>query len=251
MKNPTIKLNDYVVEYSLKGEGSQSIVLINGFRMPLDSWNLLHPSIEKLGKVLAYNRLGIGNSSKAMSDQTGTTVVETLRNLLKVVDLSPPYVLVGHSLGGLFTNLYARMYPEEVSGMVLVDATHPDEPKKQNELQPHNFVVAINNWLKSIERTFDPYKYSEEEMTDETVNQVNQACSFPQIPLAVVSGTKKMPFVPERNFEIHLRFQKELARLSSTAKHYAAEGSGHFPQVTEPEIVLAAIKAVVEFAKPA
>jgi pimeloyl-ACP methyl ester carboxylesterase len=254
MKNQTIKLNDLIVEYSLKGEGNRSIVLINGFRMPLDSWNMLYPSIEKLGKVFAYNRFGIGNSSKAMSDQTGTTVVETLRHLLKVVDLSPPYVLVGHSLGGLFINLYARMYPEEVSGIVFVDATHPDEPKGQNELQEHNFVnfvLAINNWLKSIERIFDKYKYSEDEKIDETINQVNNAGSFPQIPLAVVSGTKKMPFVPERNFEIHLQFQKELVTLSPNSKHYTAEGSGHFPQITEPEIVLAAIKDVVEFAKTA
>lgn len=83
------------------------------------------------------------------------------------------------------------MYPEEVSGIVFVDATHPDEPKKQNELQQHNFVLAINNWLKSIERIFDKYKYSEDEKIDKTINRVNNARSFPQIPLAVVSGTKK------------------------------------------------------------
>ncbi|MFO7585370.1 MAG: alpha/beta hydrolase [Anaerolineales bacterium] len=249
MKNQTIKLSDFIIEYSLKGESNTSIVLINGFRMPLDSWNMLYPDIEKLGKVFAYNRLGVGNSSKAMSDQTGSTVVETLRNLLKAVDLAPPYVLVGHSLGGIFTNLYARMVPEEVSGIVLVDAAHPDEPKKQNELQQHNFVSAINNWLKSIECIFDKYKYSEYEKIDETINQLNNARGFPQVPLVVVSGTKKMPFVPEKNFEVHLQFQKELAALSSNSKHYIAEGSGHFPQITEPEIVLAAIKDVVEFAK--
>ena len=89
MKNQTIILNDFIIEYSLKGEGNTSIVFINGFRMPLDSWNMLYPSIEKVGKVFVYNRFGIGYSSKAMSDQTGTTVVETLRNLLQVVDLSP------------------------------------------------------------------------------------------------------------------------------------------------------------------
>ena len=251
MKNQTIKLNDSIFEYSLKGEGNTPIVFINGFRMPLDSWNMLYPGIEKLGKVFVYNRLGVGNSSKATSDQTGTTVVETLRNLLRIVDLSPPYVLVGHSLGGLFANLCARMYPEEVSGIVLVDAAHPDEPKKQNELQQQNFVLTINNWLKSIECIFDRYKYSEDEKIDETINQVNNAPNFPQIPLAVISGTKKMPFVPEKNFEIHFQFQKELATLSSNSKHYIAKGSGHFPQITEPEIVLAAIKdvVVVEFTK--
>jgi pimeloyl-ACP methyl ester carboxylesterase len=145
MKNQTIKLNDLIIEYSLKGEGNPSIVFINGFRMPLDSWNRLYPGVEKLGRVFTYNRPGIGNSSKAMSDQTGTTVVETLRSLLKVVGLPSPYVLVGHSLGGIFANLYTRMYPEEVSGIVLVEAAHPDEPKKQKEIQKTNLVMAINN----------------------------------------------------------------------------------------------------------
>jgi pimeloyl-ACP methyl ester carboxylesterase len=184
-----------------------------------------------------------------MSDQTGTTVVETLRSLLKIVGLPSPYVLVCHSLGGIFANLYARMYPEEVSGIVLVEAAHPDEPKKQKEIQKNNLVMAINNGLKSIERIFDQYKYSEEENIDETINQVNNAGSFPQIPLAVVSGTKKMPFVPENNFGVHLQFQKELLSFSSNSKHYTAEESGHFPQLTEPEIVIAAIKDVVELAK--
>lgn len=242
MKNQTIKLNNSIIEYSLKGEGSRSIVLINGFRMPLDSWYMLYPDIEKLGKVFAYNRPGVGNSSKATSDQTGVTVVETLRSLLKAVAIAPPYILVGHSLGGLFTNLYARLYPEEVSAIVLVESAHPNEPKRQKELQQHNFVLAINNGLKSFERIFEKYKYSEDEKIEETINQINNANGFPPIPVAVVSGAKKMPFVPEKNFEIHLQFQKELIALSSNSKHYLAECSGHFPQITEPEIVLAAIR---------
>ena len=121
----------------------------------------------------------------------------------------------------------------------------------QKAKQQHNFVLAINDWLKSIERIFDGYKYSEDEKIAETITQVHQASGFPKIPLAVVSGTKKMPFVPEKNFELHLQFQKELATLSSNSKHYTAEASGHFPQITEPEIVLAAIKDVIEFAKTA
>ena len=164
------------------------------------------------------------------------------------VELPPPYVLVGNSLGGIFTNIYARTYPEEVSGIVLVEAAHPDEPKKQNEGQKQSFVLSINNGLKSIERKFDQYKYSEEEKIDETINQVKNAGGFPQIPLAVVTGTKKMPFVPESNFELHLQFQKELLALSASSKHFVAAGSGHFPQVTEPGIVVAAINYVVGLA---
>lgn len=109
------------------------------------------------------------------------------------------------------------------------------------------FLAQVYTISPTLKR--ETIKYSEDEKIDETINQLNNARGFPQVPLVVVSGTKKMPFVPEKNFEVHLQFQKELAALSSNSKHYIAEGSGHFPQITEPEIVLAAIKDVVEFAK--
>jgi pimeloyl-ACP methyl ester carboxylesterase len=246
MKYQTVELNDVIIEYSLKGKSNRSIVFVNGFRIPLQNWDRLYPEIENFGKTLVYNRLGTGNSSKATSDQTGRIVVETLRALLKAINHSPPYILVGHSLGGIFINLYARLYPEEVGAIVFVDASHPDEPKKQSEFQKQTFWHTMNNGLKSVERVFDKYKYSEDEKIDETINQITNAGNFPQIPVAVVSGTQKMPFVPKRNFEIHLQCQKELVALTSNSKVYIAEQSGHFPQRTEPEIVLRAIQEIVE-----
>ena len=64
MKNQTIKLNDLIMEYSLKGEGDTTIVFINGFRMPLDSWNMLYPGVEKLGRVFTIIDPGLENLRK-------------------------------------------------------------------------------------------------------------------------------------------------------------------------------------------
>jgi pimeloyl-ACP methyl ester carboxylesterase len=80
--------------------------------------------------VFAYNRPGYGASAPAATPRDGRTVVEELRRLLRAKGLFPPYVLVGHSLGGLYMQLFARAYPDEVRGLVLVDALYPRQVRR-------------------------------------------------------------------------------------------------------------------------
>ena len=240
-----VNINEDTFEYSLSGKEGPNIVFISGFRIPMNSWAQLYTSAEELGRVFAYNRLGVGRSSKASAIQTGDVVVNSLRTLLKKLNVLPPYVLVAHSIGGLFANLFARMAPDEISSIVFVDAAHPDEKEKQGEFKPPILLHKVNEGVKSIERMFDKYKYSEDEHVTETVRQIRASGTFPPIPVAVVSGTKKMPFVPEESFRIHLQCQQALLALSPNSRQYVAERSGHFPQITEPGVVLDAIKDVV------
>ena len=234
-------INSKLFEYKLIGNGEKNIVFINGFRMNFDSWNQVYPKIAEDHRVLLFNRYGVGKSSKAELKQTGKTVVEEIHKFLSKLEMQPPYIFVAHSLGGIFANLYARTYPDEVSGVVFVDAPHPLEVEEQNEFKPPSVVRAINDGIKNIEKLFDRLKYSEDECIEKTISQLLNAAPFPNIPIAVVSGTKKMPFVPEKAFEIHQRYQSKLLDLSKHSKHYFCDGSGHFPQVTEPEIVVSAI----------
>ena len=234
-------INKKLFEFKLIGSGEKNIVFVNGFRMKFDSWNKVYPKISEDYRVLLFNRHGVGKSSKAEIKQTGIAVVEDIHKFLSKLEIQPPYIFVAHSLGGIFANLYARTYPNEVSGMVFVDAPHPLEVEEQNKFKPPSVVRAINDGIKSIEKLFDRLKYSEDECIDETISQLLNTAPFPNIPIAVVSGTKKMPFVPEKAFEIHQRYQLKLLDLSKHSKHYFCGGSGHFPQVTEPEIVVSAI----------
>ena len=213
--------------------------------MPMTSWESLFPEIEKLGRIFTYNRLGVGKSSKASVIQTGESVIDLLKEILSELNVSPPYVLVAHSIGGLFANLFARLRPEEVSSVVFVDAAHPDEKELQSEFKPPFILHKMNEGVKSIERIFDRYKYSEDEQVTKTIQQISEAGKFPPIPIAVVSGTKKMPLVPKESFRIHLQCQNRLLALSPNSRHYIAENSGHFPQITEPSLVISAIKEVV------
>lgn len=212
----------------------------------MSSWARLYPEIQKNGRIFAYNRHGVGRTSKASCPQTGEEIIRSLEDILQALNLSPPYILIGHSLGGLFANLYARAKPQKVIAVVLVDAPHPDEIKRQKEFRPPWLIRVINCALKTIEVRFDPYRHSEDECVFDTLRQIEAAESFPPIPLAIITGGKKMPFVPEASFSLHVQCQKDLTALSPNSVHIMAEKSGHFPQITEPELVLHAIREIVD-----
>jgi len=234
------------LEYLLSGSGNATVVFLNGFRMPFSSWDQVYPAVAERYKVLLYNRRGVGKSKKADLRQNGEVVVEELQWLLKKLHLQPPYVLVAHSLGGIYANLFARTFNNEVAAVVFVDSPTPEEIPQQKRIKTPAVFNVMNNFFKSIEKFFDPFKYSEDEEILITLEQIHKARSFPDRPTAVVSGSKKMPFIPQKAFAIHQQHQKELLKLSSSAKYYEGRESGHFPQITEPKVVINAIMETIE-----
>lgn len=104
-----------------------------GSRGTIDKWGRVLEGASRDATVFAYNRPGYGNSEAASTPRDGRTVVEELRQVLRHKGLKPPYVLVGHSLGGLYMQLFARAYPEEVKGLVLVDAVYPRAIKRTED----------------------------------------------------------------------------------------------------------------------
>lgn len=106
-----------------------TVVFEAGSRGTIDKWGRVLDDVARAATVFAYHRPGYGNSSLPTTPRDGRTVVEELRQLLRRKGLPPPYVLVGHSLGGLYMQLFARAHPDEVQGLVLVDAMYPREVK--------------------------------------------------------------------------------------------------------------------------
>src|SRR5688572_20661873 len=104
--------------YAMSGQGPLTVLLFSGAGVPLDNWRALYPGIERLGRVLAWNRLGLEGSDAPDAAQSGVAVLAALQQLLGYAGLAPPYLLVGHSLGGLYANLFARVYPQQVAGVL-------------------------------------------------------------------------------------------------------------------------------------
>lgn len=109
------------------------VVFENGSRATVDSWNQVLDALPPDVAVFAYNRPGYDHSEATDTPRDGATVVAELRALLQQQGLKPPYVLVGHSLGGLYMQLFARRYPDDVRGVVLVDAVYPGVIKKPED----------------------------------------------------------------------------------------------------------------------
>lgn len=128
---PGRRLNLYCV-----GKGAPTVVFVSGLADEMTPWGLVQPMTARQTRACAYDRAGVGFSDPARREGTAAEIAEDLRRLLKAADIPPPYVLVGHSYGGLAVRLYASRHPSEVAGVVLVDSTLEDEEVDKRKVQP-------------------------------------------------------------------------------------------------------------------
>ena len=234
------------LEYVVSGAGAPTIVLLNGAGVTLDGWRPLYPGIEKLGTVFAWNRFGVKGSDSPRLAQTGAVVVASLRELLAYAGLPPPYVLVAHSLGGLYANLFARMYPQETAAVLFLEATHP---RDREVLQQHETQLtrALTQLFSLPQWLFKSNLHSEIDSIDHTAEEVAAAGPFPAIPVAVLTGGASPPkwLMSPAALQARRAHQQELARLSPQGEQVIAAKSGHFPPLTEPQLVLDVLKRLV------
>jgi len=119
-----VDMGGYRLHLCPDGTGTSAVVLDAGLGCGVLDWSLVQPEVARITRVCSSDRAGLGWSEAGPAGHTLGENVETLRALLTKAGIPPPYVLVGHSFGGLDMQLYAARYPREVSGMVLVDSSH-------------------------------------------------------------------------------------------------------------------------------
>ena len=242
-KSKRIAIGGQILRFSLSGTGGPTIILINGAGGPIEGWHKLYPEIESLGAVVAYDRPGVGASPPPKEAQVGTTVVMQLRALLREIGAKPPFLLVAHSFGGLHANLFARVYPAETGGVLFLEATAPDDV-----LNMKRYRSGLQRAVAGLLDRFSPPDPNDEISNEaETVAEIAEAPPFPPVPVTVISGGKRLPrwmASPEALRERE-RNQAALASLSPLGERIIAKGSTHFPQMTEPLVVLAALEKLV------
>jgi pimeloyl-ACP methyl ester carboxylesterase len=239
-----VDVDGRAVELLLAGQGRPAVVLINGSGGPLAGWARVFGGIAARTTTLAYNRPGIGRSAKPADDQTAATIVSGLRRLLAALQVAPPYVLVGHSFGGLVAHLFARQHPAEVAGVVLLEATAPED---LTALKAHeNAVQQGLAWL--MRRLVPPQRWHETEHTARSAAELAAAPPFPPVPLRVVTGTQPAMAWATRPALLQARaaHQRGLAALSPLGRQVVAEKSGHFPQFSEPDLVVATVLELLD-----
>jgi len=182
--------------------------------------------------------------------------VAELHALLEAAGIPGPYVLVGHSLGGLLARLYASTYPNEVVGMVLVDAY---SERSENLMTPEQWeTINQVNRDHGSETVFPIPGYGDLETltwvsTNEAMRAAEAALPLPPMPLAVLAHgipillpDDTAGFTPTEWEALLQATQADLATLVPNARFWKASESGHDIHQDQPELVIAAIQQVTE-----
>jgi pimeloyl-ACP methyl ester carboxylesterase len=232
-------IGGYLLAYKCAGTGSPTVILEAGYTASgISTYGpVIVPSMARRTRVCTYDRAGDGLSDArpaSVRPLTGATQARKLHTLLGVIHAGPPYVLAGHSYGGMITREFAALYLHQVAGMVLLDAS--SEPE-----------VAVYDRLYTgpwIDGTVQPAPDQRINIAA-TVRQLERAPSLGRMPLIVVTAgilqDRWLKTVPT----LEARAQTRLALLSADSIHVLDRGIGHLMPALDPQIVIAATKAVL------
>ena len=274
-----VDVGDYSMHLYCTGEGgAPTVVMDSGLGGTVLDWQLVQPEVAQFARVCTYDRAGMGWSEPGAQPRTSQQIVEELHALLGNAGVQGPYVLVGHSFGGTNVQLYASQYPNEVAGMVLDDAATEDEmlvtlteelrgSPVWNKILATIGVTRLPYTLggETDQRTAisthakDIYEVSDERTSWEESFEQRRASplSLGDKPLIVLTaGAFQVPpdaGIPQEQIdsflEAHSEFQADLPLHSQNSEQIIAEDSGHYIHWEQPDLVIDAIRRVVEAAR--
>ncbi len=228
------------VEYLLlENNASADIVVFeNGLGANMDSWAKVLPEVSKVASVFVYNRPGYGDSDYPHTPRDGGHIADQLRVLLAEKGLKPPYILVGHSLGGLYMQYFARRYPNDVKALVLVDSTHPKQMESKGAPENWSWFVKtlVTVWLNESQK-------EELRLISKSGKDILSLPTFAGKPVIVISASKPLSEKSElADYANELR--KNMVKLYPNSKQLWVD-SGHNIPLEKPEAVSDAIKELI------
>ena len=231
------------------GTGSPAVVMDAGLGAGSSEWSFIAPKIAAGTRVCVYDRANTGRSDHAPTPRTSQDLVDDLHAILTNAGVPGPYVMVGHSLGGLNARLYASDYPGSVVGMVLVDAAHEDLWDRLLSLIPAP-TEGEPAALKAYRSSLNAAQGNEQidlKLSGAQVRALRKP--FGAMPLIVLSHGKPIAGIPALYSPLVERIwsdmQLDLLSLSTNSKQVIAEQSGHDIPSDQPQLVIDATREVV------
>lgn len=242
--------------YEVMGKGSPTVVLETGIGAESSEWGPVAATIARSNAVFRYDRAGRGESDRGQGNRDALTMVEELNALLEATQTKGPYLLVGHSFGGLLMRLFASAKSSSVYGLVLVESMH----RRQFEVLGPAFPEPSPSDAQALVqmRAFWTGGWRDPKSTIEHVDfkrsfaQDRAVTSLGNLPLFTISAASalNMPFVPDASVRRRLQLmwdelQAELSHLSDNRRTVYLEKSGNFVQRDDPGSIARAIEALL------
>lgn len=273
-----VDVGEHQMYIDCRGTGRPTVVMDAGLGGASLDWALVQPDVQATTRVCVYDRAGMGWSEAVSSPRTPSQLATELHALLAAAGESGPYVLVGHSLAGKNVRLFVSAFPEEVVGMVLVDARSEIIDQNMSADDTAGFDAALKGQAvtyslarhfglarlvggKLIGEPLVPAMMAREMVLlqtkaaaiDETFREgiarsaddtALASQTLGTIPLVVIAAEASMD-----SFAGWAGAQEALAHLSTNGSLVVTSGSGHYVQLEQPDLVTAAIEKVVATAR--
>jgi pimeloyl-ACP methyl ester carboxylesterase len=239
LKLQKVDVGGHSLQLLIGGQGSPAVIFEGGFGTGIGSWSTVQKDVAAFAQTVSYDRAGIGQSDPGPKPRSAKQIATELHAALQKSGVKPPYVMVGHSFGGIYVRVFADMYPKEVVGMVLID------PSQE----------AFNDWLKLNQA--DRLKAAEADIAKaregvqaeyaalDTSYAQARAAKVPEgIPVTLLSATEDES-MPAEGRKIWIEKHKEWLATVPGSKHIVVEKAAHFIQAQQPALVIETIKQVL------
>jgi len=251
-------------------EGQPIVVFESGYGTPMDNWDAVIEGVSKLAPIVTYDRPGIGKSEPIDEMPTVKNVSDRLIRILNHLELAPPYILVGHSLGGVYVRGFANYYPELLAGLVFIDPADFTEThqNKRNYYDVLNWEDArVDSLIQSFidkrktgkERVPTSLQREGEVLESLRENEFEEITTneLPDIPVHIITGGR---------FDMPKKFRSKIydneALFRSKMKHrvsrwtdvvqsvnkgmiFYSGDAGHFVHIDDPELLVSSIRIVL------
>ncbi|HUS14500.1 MAG TPA: alpha/beta hydrolase, partial [Chloroflexia bacterium] len=242
-----VDVGGYHLYYRCAGQGSPTVVLEAGLGTPSSTWDRVQPEVARFTRVCVYDRAGLGLSERGPAPRTSGQIVSELHTLLARAGIAGPYVVAGHSQGGLHMLLFAERYRSEVVGIVSVDGAPPDISSRYQAILT---AAQFQQYQDLVGGNPEGMRYSDIVASEA---EVRAAAPLPAVPLVILRHGQDTPQPagwPVAALEQAWRdAQEALARNAPQGRVVLAAGSGHFIQRDQPALVISTLQAMVDQAR--
>ena len=256
--------------YHCQGENTPTVIIDGGIGDTSANWLQIQAELAEEMRVCVYDRAGYGMSDPGPGPRSSQQIVNEIYRMTRMVPIPGPYIIVGQSFGGLSAQLFARLYPQETAGLVLVESSHPRQTELLEDLdklssgqkkmvagrQTYEFEesdpwkrqwLILNSKRKAVFAQMEELKYFRQ-----SESEVLAAGDMPNIPLAVLTRDQRLlpTMKNHRSMEdVWRSLQEDLANSSSRGWQEIVAGSSHNIHLDNPQAVIRAIRKVAKLSQ--